>query len=522
MEYAAIRAYKYQIEVNLGSNAFAKLLYTFPELDSIPSLKALRSQMQAMSGLKPELYDCCTNVCICYAGAFADVVTCPYCHEPRRHSNGASRRHFAYLPVIPQLQAMYANTKMASSMRYRHNTHQTHAGDPAGTISDIYHSSHYQSLLHQAVVVNSQELGHSYFNQPQDVLLINMTDGFRLFKRGHHSSWPLIFVNANLSPELRYHVNNVICVALIPGPHKPKNFDSFFSVVVAELEKGALGVPTYDAEIDAMCDMHVYAPFGGGDMPAVAMAYTGCKQHNGKHPCRECPIEGIRILGARNPVHYVPIQRPNEYPPLINYNPANPPRRNHRAFLAQARLVDDAPTLAEHNRLSTLYGINGTPITSRIPGVQFPSSFPFDFMHLMENMFKNYVLHISGEFKGLDAGIEDYILNNAAWKEIGRATVEANRTIPTAFGRRIPNISEDRTFFTAEAYVVWWTMYAPILLRNRFERPRYFSHLSLFISIVNRCLAFSSTRLEREKLRSDIVEWYSEYERSADAFAFQI
>lgn len=514
-EWSAIKAFKLQIEIGLGTNAFEKLRFTFPELGEIPSIKALRSQMESLAGLKPKLYNICQNVCICYTGAHANATHCPYCKQPRFRPNGKDPyRQFPYLPVIPQLQALYANAETAKAMRHRSEHHLDNAEDPLGTISDIYDASHYQSLLDKHVIVDGRRLPHRFFQYPQDVLLVKLTDGFRLFKRGNHTSWPLIFINANLEPSGRYHVNDVLCVGLIPGPHKPKDFDSFMSIIVEELEKGAIGVQTYDALIDDLCCMHVYAPFGCGDMPAVAMAYTGGKQHNAKHSCRACPMEGVRVPHSRNPVHYVPVERPPGYPaPVPSYDIHNPPRRKHRSYLAQASLVDNADSKRDSDRLSTLYGINGTPITVRIPGVRFPSSYPFDLMHLLENMFKNYTLHISGKFKGFDNGVEDYILSDAAWKEIGATTAEANRTMPSTFGRKIPNIAEERTFFTAEAYIVWWTMYAPILLQGRFSDVRYYTHIISFISIVNRCLAFSSTQAERTKLRSDIITWYQEYER---------
>lgn len=129
------------------------------------------------------------------------------------------------------------------------------------------------------------------------------------------------------------------------------------------------------------------------------------------------------------------------------------------------------------------------------------------------NTLHNYVLHICGEFKGLDAGKEDYIINDKVWKEIGALTAKANATIPAAFGRSIPDIAEDRTYFTAEAYLVWSTLYAPILLRDRFPNRRYYRHYVLLISIVTRCMDFTSTKVSRDQLRKDIVQWYSEYEK---------
>lgn len=82
----------------------------------------------------------------------------------------------------------------------------------------------------------------------------------------------------------------------------------------------------------------------------------------------------------------------------------------------------------------------------------------------------------------------------------------------TAFGRQIPNIAEDRSFFTAEAYLVWATLYAPILLRDRLP-GKYYRHFKLFLSVLARCMQFSTTLAERNTLRADVKKWYAQYER---------
>jgi hypothetical protein len=510
-EFRGIKAYKLQMEINLGTNAYKKLRYTFQEL-GVPSIKVLRRQMKSLSGLKPKAYDCCRSCCVCFTGAFANDDACVYCHLPRRRPDGTAYHQFVYIPIIPQLQSMYANARTAKSMRYRSEHEYDNLNHPDHQISDIYDSKLYRTLRASYVVVNDQVLPHKFFADPRDVLLVMMTDGFQLFKRAKQTAWPLILLNANLPPSERYHVNNVVCAGMVPGPKKPKNFNSFMAVVADELAVAAVGIVTFDALENAMFEMHAFAPYGTGDMPAAAAAFTGCKHHNAKHPCRECPVEAIRIRNSPNKIHYVPIIRPQSYP-ASPFAANSLPRRTHKQWLTQARRVDTAPTITESKRLAKLYGIHGTPTTARIPGITFPWSFPFDFMHILENLMKNYVLLISGEFKMFDNGCETYILVNAIWKEIGLATVEANKTIPSAFGRRVPDIAEDRTYFTAEAYLVWWTMYAPILLRGRFNRPKYYTHLSRIISIINTCLAFTSTAASRAQLRIDIVTWYEEFEK---------
>ena len=61
-------------------------------------------------------------------------------------ANGKPRKYFDYIPVIPWLQAMSANSIHAEKMRYRAN----HVHEP-GVIKDVFDGSHYQSLLNTLV-----------------------------------------------------------------------------------------------------------------------------------------------------------------------------------------------------------------------------------------------------------------------------------------------------------------------------------------------------------------------------------
>lgn len=72
-------------------------------------------------------------------------------------------------------------------------------------------------------------------------------------------------------------------------------------------------------------------------------------------------------------------------------------------------------------------------------------------MHLIwENLLKNLVLHWTGEFKGLDDGVESYELEKSVWKAIGEATAHAGSTIPSAYGAHVPNIATDGVYILAE------------------------------------------------------------------------
>ncbi|KAG8940966.1 hypothetical protein FRC04_004857 [Tulasnella sp. 424] len=511
--YEAVRAYRFQIRSNIRATAYRELGMEYKELN-VPSLKVLRRLMKEVSGIEPKMTDCCRQSCICYTSDLAELQVCPICGLDRYLSDGSPGNQMLHIPLAPQLAARFAGYRSARAMRYRSEHERDYLNDSQGTISDIYDSSLYRSLRRAHPVVSNRLLPHHFFDDPRDVLLVGLTDGFQIFRRGSHTAWPVMYINANLSPAERYKDENLIIVGLIPGANKPKNFNSFQYVFAEELVQGAVGSSAYDAVDDDMFVLRYYAPYGGGDMPAVAAAYLNSKGHNAKRPCRGCDIEGVRIEGhpTNNKTHYLPIRRPRRYPPSQITSSALP-LRDHQRYLQQAKEVDLAPTIQESKRLATAYGINGVPMSSNIPGVRYPDSFPTDLMHMTENQLSNLIDIFSGDFKKLDSGSEDYILPKGVWEEIGIATVEANATIPSAFGRKIGNVAKSRTFFTAESYLVWSTLYAPILLRGRFSKSKYYDFFCRTISIIERCMAFKSTKLERDKLRDDIRSWYDDYEK---------
>jgi len=170
------------------------------------------------------------------------------------------------------------------------------------------------------------------------------------------------------------------------------------------------------------------------------------KGHNGLCPCRICEIKGVHIPGAR--VYYIPLNRTthpviqgNEHQ-VSRYDPRKLPLRTHSSFLQQARKVELARSGAEADSLSKEYGIKGMPLLSYVHSLSFPQSFPYDFMHLIwENLIPNLILHWTGQFKGLDEGVESYQLADGIWDAIGAETDRAGAYIPSAYGRRVLDIA---------------------------------------------------------------------------------
>ncbi|KAJ7226887.1 hypothetical protein GGX14DRAFT_555481 [Mycena pura] len=136
-------------------------------------------------------------------------------------------------------------------------------------------------------------------------------------------------------------------------------------------------------------------------------------------------------------------------------------------------------------------------------------------MHLIpENIISNLLDFWMRCCKKLDAGDEEYELDAATIDEIGRECTAAGDTTPAAFGARVPNLSTQRHYFIAESYTLWTTLLAPVLLHNRFPRPKYYNHFLDLVLVFNDCLRVSiDAEYVDNEFRNQVYKWVQDYER---------
>ena len=291
-------------------------------------------------------------------------------------------------------------------------------------------------------------------------------------------------------------------------PKVVKDMDSFLYPLYRELEKLAKGIATLDIRSAELFLLRAFLILVFGDMPAVAKVMQ-MKGHNGFCPCRFCEIHGV--CHPPGNVYYVPLARFNGDE---SYDPTALQKRTHERFLNQAEEVIMAPTTAEEDRLSMLCGIKGVPLLSLVGTLSLPLSFPLDFMHLIfENLVPNLIGHYTGNFKGLDAGTEDYTIPANIWSEICQIGSASGDTIPSQFGARVPNLEKERSRMTAEAWSFWLMYIGPIVLRNRFTKPRYYTHFMKLVRLVHLCLSYDMESSDIDVIRVGFQDWVLEYEK---------
>lgn len=453
----------------------------------------------------------CVNSCVCYArDIYRDRDTCPFCHEPRRTKDGRPRNQYRYNPFTPRLLAMQRNPSTAQAMQYR----ATRSRQP-GHMSDIFDASLYQDLLGKHVEVNGTTLPHKHFSDKRDIALGLTTDGFAPFKKRKSTSWPILLIVYNLAPDVRCHLENVLCLGEIPGPRKPKDWDSFLWPALIELVQLMYGVEAFDGLTRALFVIHAYLLLVFGDMPAVSMMMR-MLGHNAISPCRACEIRGVRIPDKpRVTTHYVPLHRSNHpsAPEPPEYDASHLPMRTPESFVQHAQDIQAAPSKAARSRLQTRTGIKGLPALGTLSSISLPHSFPHDFMHLIfENIIPNLTLLWTGRFKDFPTD-DDFVLAPHVWEAISEAGRNSKGTIPSAFGAAVPNLNTERSHMTAETWGFWATFIAPVLLRRRFKREAYYKHFVVLVTLVQKCLQFEYTEDEIDEIEKGFSNWVRTYEK---------
>ncbi|CAE7076308.1 unnamed protein product [Rhizoctonia solani] len=517
-----VRSFNYKVDTDMSTRAYNKLARAFPdELGDLPKHHALRTRIARLSGIKGVRIDCCVNSCMAFTGPFAVLNYCLYCEEdryrprPTPNARPSPRKYFQYLPLIPRLINMYRHPQTADLLAYRSTREAV-----AGLVCDIFDGQHYRKLCDSRVVVQGETLRHNFFSLPTDIALGLSSDGFGPFKSRKKTCWPLIAFNYNLEPAIRFRLENLLCLGVIPGPHAPKDIGSFLQPFIDELQDLARGVPALDSRHNRPFALRAYLIACFGDMPAVAkLMYM--KGHNGKRPCRACRISGVRnpdhTPGEDHKTNYTALSRPfttGRHEPR-EIDPLNLPQRNHTEFIIQANLVETAHNDAEADRRARHFGINALSPLSCLSSLDFPVSFPHDFMHAMfENVIPLLIdLWTHGrKFSTFGSGDEDYIIDTDLWKSICLACVQSGGTIPAIFGCRVPNLALERSQTTAESTLIFATLLAPALLRNRLG-GQYYKHFVELVNLIDTCLALETHTFEIPKIRERFANWVLYFER---------
>jgi hypothetical protein len=138
-------------------------------------------------------------------------------------------------------------------------------------MADVFNSECYHQLSTKNIQIEHETLPFRYFSDTHDVVLGLSTDGFSPFKHHKQTAWPLIIFNYNLPPEIRFHLEHILSLGVIPGPNKPKDMDSYLWPLVQELLHLANGIGAFNILLKTRFALRAFLILAFGDIPAVSM-----------------------------------------------------------------------------------------------------------------------------------------------------------------------------------------------------------------------------------------------------------
>ena len=343
-------------------------------------------------------------------------------------------------------------------------------------------------------------------------------DSYLIFgKRAGHGgpfATPIIVKLYNFPGKIRTHIKFIMFLGTIPGPRALKDAGSFLAPFDDELVELANGVWTYDCVDKIHFMLCAYVIFKLSDMLAINKM-LGILGHNTFAPCRSCHIKGCHNATGCKTNYYIPLNHPRKPGKEHHlWDPKNLPMRTHQDCIQTLQEMENSdPTRQE--AIGFNQGICEPPLLCHVNLLDFARLIPWDFMHLaFENIGPHLIDHWTGKYKNLDEGSGNYRIAEAVWEKIGRETADATKSIPEAFVRVLPNIANNCSSFTAEAWCFWFVFLTPTLLKGRFQNDKYYRHLCDFSEIIKFCLQYNIAHSEvNNNLQPWIIKWVEEYEK---------
>lgn len=225
----ALRLLDLKCKHNFTNNAFTDILNLIEgenNSDKETTLYLAKAKLNELVDIKLNHVDMCKNSCCAYTGIYIDDLACRFCGLERyiisNDSKKAqkSQKTAIYIPLLDRFCIQYADSERSLKLRYRSQREECSDG-----YSDIFDGDIYKELVEEG-----------FFTDKRDIALIGSTDGYQIFRQKTDDCWIVMFINTNLSPDIRVKKENLLISAIIPGPNQPKDFNSFLQPIIDELK----------------------------------------------------------------------------------------------------------------------------------------------------------------------------------------------------------------------------------------------------------------------------------------------
>lgn len=421
--------------------------------DQLFSLHRVKQYLEELTGISPIVHDMCPNSCAAYTGPFGALEACPVCKAPRYDPRtGKSRQHFSTMPIAPVIQAMRRDPSM--SARFEYGTSRLREL-VAETAANGGHPRVYDDVLCGSDFVAAFRSGKI---KPTDILLMVSYDGCQIYRDKQSDCWIYVWLFLSISPDFRYKLVAVQPGGFIPGPNKPKNFESFIFpglhhiAAVNKLPGG--GLPVWQAHSRTIVHQRLFIALAGADGPAMA-SWNGLVGHSGRLACRYlCLMKGRRKPKSGGGGHHYPCmllpsgdynEHGCDHP---DYIATELPSAYSESFEENLQSVITSPHNAEYLRRRAATGISKPSILrglgDSVLGV--PRMCGGDIMHLILNLGELLIPLWRGTFERSPSDSRNTwywaVLTDETWEQHGRDVANATAYLPSSFGRAPRNPAE--------------------------------------------------------------------------------
>lgn len=192
------------------------------------------------------------------------------------------RQVYRYLPLIPQLAALYGRADIA---RYLHHDITTVNWDDADRVQeDIQQSDGWREVMRN----------NSWGTHDNRTLMLSLcADGINPFNSSYstYSMCPIMMTVLNLPEHLRYNPANMLLIGVVPGPFSPRIMAPYLDPLVDELillKRPGVSV------VDASRNNETFTL--RARLMTVVADYPGHGQlmemkHSGYFACNKCMVE---------------------------------------------------------------------------------------------------------------------------------------------------------------------------------------------------------------------------------------
>ncbi|KAI3740168.1 hypothetical protein L2E82_30590 [Cichorium intybus] len=300
---AVLKLFNLKANNGWSDKSFTELLEILhemlPESNELPISLYYAKKLMCTMDLEIERIHACPNDCMLYRNEYANLHECITCGKSRYTSkkqmeynsdvkkNGPPAKLLWYLPIVPRLKRLFANSKDAKLLRWHAEERKRD-----GKIRHVADSPQWRNIDYEF-----EEFG----DEIRNIRFGLSSDGLNPFGKmsSRHSTWPVLLCIYNLPPWLCMKRKYIMMSLLIQGPKQPGNdIDVFLAPLLDDMkELWNSGVQVYDAYKKEYFQLRAMIFCTISDFPAYANL-SGYST-KGRKACPVCE-EDTRWIRLRN------------------------------------------------------------------------------------------------------------------------------------------------------------------------------------------------------------------------------